>query len=112
MIRRISRFKGKRRVRRERFERFSPEQAELELAEDTPDEAIDLLDIPDAEQQDPVIYRRKVVQIMPMSEDEAIEQMELLGHKFFMFFHADKNKVNVVYKRDSGGYGVLDPQLG
>lgn len=112
MIRRISRFKGKRRIRRERFERFAPEAAELEMAEDTPEELLDLIEVPDAEQQDPVIYRRKAIQVMPMSEDEAIEQMELLGHKFFVFIHAEKNKINVVYKRDSGGYGVLDPQLG
>ncbi|MCS6836066.1 MAG: ribosome-associated translation inhibitor RaiA [Anaerolineae bacterium] len=108
MYRRISRFKGKRRAHRSRF---NPSIEELEAAEDLPEEEIDLLEAPDAEQQEPLIYRRKVIQVQPMTEMEAIEQMELLGHQFFVFYHAEKNKINVIYKRQSGGYGVLDPML-
>ena len=44
-----------------------------------------------------------------MNEEEAIEQMELLGHNFFMYFNPDTNTMNVVYKRSNGGYGVLEP---
>jgi len=51
------------------------------------------------------------VNVSAMNEDEAIEQMELLGHSFFMFFNADKNAVNVIYKRENGGYGLLEPEL-
>jgi len=108
MYRRISRFKGKRRAQRGRF---NPSMEELAAAEDLPEEEIDLLEAPDAEQQPPLIYRRKVVSVQPMTEEEAIEQMELLGHQFFVFYHAEKSKINVIYKRESGGYGVLDPKL-
>ncbi|MEO0564457.1 MAG: sigma 54 modulation/S30EA ribosomal C-terminal domain-containing protein, partial [Chloroflexota bacterium] len=40
---------------------------------------------------------------------EAVEQMELLGHNFFMFFNAVTGKVNVVYRRSENGYGLLEP---
>lgn len=112
MYRRISRFKGKRRDRRERAGRFMATLEELHLAEDTPDELEnELANAPDADQLEPRIYRRKVVTVSPMTEDEAIEQMELLGHTFFVFHHAERNRINVLYKRSNGGYGVIDPQL-
>ena len=46
-----------------------------------------------------------------MNEEEAIEQMELLGHTFFVFYNQATGTANVVYKRSAGGYGVLNPQL-
>jgi putative sigma-54 modulation protein len=46
-----------------------------------------------------------------MLSDEAIEQMELLGHNFFVFFNADEEAVNVVYRRHDGNYGLLQPVL-
>ena len=55
------------------------------------------------------IVRRKRFTAMPMSEQEAIEQMELLGHDFFVFFNADTANVHVVYRRKDGNYGVLEP---
>jgi len=45
-----------------------------------------------------------------MSELEAIEQMELLGHAFFVFFNVEDEVVNVLYRRDNGGYGILVPK--
>ena len=42
---------------------------------------------------------------------EAIEQMELLGHNFFVFFDVDEEMVNVIYKRDDGDYGLLQPEF-
>ena len=47
-----------------------------------------------------------------VTEEEAIEQMELLGHTFFIFFNQAAGTINVVYKRHAGGYGVLNPQVG
>ena len=47
----------------------------------------------------------------PMDQDEAIEQMELLGHDFFVFFNVDDDAVNVVYCRRDGHYGLLQPEL-
>lgn len=57
------------------------------------------------------IVRVKQFDLAPMSPQEAIEQMELLGHRFYVFLNADVNAVNVVYKRDDGNYGLLQPQL-
>lgn len=109
MYRRISRFKGKRRDRRDSTPRYFATQEELDLAEDFPEE-VTFPEIPDAEQQEPRVFRRKAVSVAPMTEEEAIAQMELLGHNFFMFFHAERNRVNVLYRRGADGYGVLDPQ--
>lgn len=56
------------------------------------------------------VVRRKQFQLMPMDEQEAIEQMELLGHDFFVFYNAESGRINVVYRRRGGDYGLLDPQ--
>lgn len=60
-----------------------------------------------------VIARRKRFTMLPMDEIEALEQMELLGHEmFFVFYNANTNAVNVLYKRRDGTYGLIEPQLG
>ncbi len=46
-----------------------------------------------------------------MNEDEAIEQMELLGHDFFVFYNVNLGRINVLYRRDDNNYGLLDPEL-
>lgn len=53
------------------------------------------------------IVKRKTVPIKPMSEEEAILQMELLDHEFYMYTDSDTNKSAVVYKRKNGGYGII-----
>lgn len=61
----------------------------------------------------PVIARRKKFLLVPMSEEEAIEQMSLLGHEnFFVFFNANSNAINVLYRRRDGDYGLIEPELG
>lgn len=57
------------------------------------------------------LVRRKRFKIQPMGEDEAIEQMELLGHDFFVFYSPDDDQVNVLYRRRDGQYGVIQPDL-
>lgn len=57
----------------------------------------------------PEIVRTKRFILKPMSADEAVMQMELLGHDFFVFTNADTDQVNVLYKRKDGRYGVLEP---
>jgi len=64
------------------------------------------------EEEGSVIVRRKQFQARPMNEEEAIEQMELLGHDFFAFYNADTNNFNVLYRRKDGDYGLLEPELG
>ncbi len=57
------------------------------------------------------LVRRKRFKIQPMNEDEAIEQMELLGHDFFVFYNPDEAQVNVLYRRRDGQYGLILPDL-
>jgi putative sigma-54 modulation protein len=45
-----------------------------------------------------------------MSAEEAVLQLELVGHDFFVFRSADSGDVNVVYRRNDGGYGLIEPQ--
>ncbi len=58
-----------------------------------------------------IAVRRKRFKIQPMNEEEAIEQMELLGHDFFVFYNVDEAQVNVAYRRRDGQYGVIQPEL-
>jgi len=50
-----------------------------------------------------------MIDLKPMSAEEAIEQMELLGHNFFVFLNTETSSINVVYKRLDGNYGLLVP---
>lgn len=56
------------------------------------------------------IVKRKTFPVVPMSEEEAILQMELLNHSFFVFINAKTNSMNILYKRVNGGYGLLIPE--
>ncbi|MFT3894097.1 MAG: ribosome-associated translation inhibitor RaiA [Anaerolineales bacterium] len=61
----------------------------------------------------PLIARRKKFAVLPMTEDEAVEQMRLLGHdNFFIFFNPDQNSIQVLYKRRNGSYGLIEPVVG
>lgn len=64
------------------------------------------------EREAPRLVRAKEVYTKPMFSDEAVEQMELLGHDFFMFRDADSDVVSVVYRRRDGNYGLLVPVEG
>ena len=55
-----------------------------------------------------VVVRRKEIFLKPIDEEEAITQMELLGHSFFIFKNVDTDKINVVYKRADDGYGIIE----
>ena len=56
------------------------------------------------------IVKRKKVEVKPMNEEEAILQMELLGHQFYMYKDSESNKAAVVYKRNDGNYGVIESE--
>ena len=56
------------------------------------------------------IVRKKHFHILPMTDEEAIEQMELLGHTFFLFADRQNGKLNVVYRRNDGDYGLIEPE--
>ena len=57
----------------------------------------------------PRIVRTKRFAVKPMAVDEAVMQMNLLGHSFFVFTNADTEDVNVVYRRKDGNYGLIEP---
>ena len=57
------------------------------------------------------IIKSKKFALHPMSVEEAILQMNLLNHDFFVFFDAEEDAVNVVYRRKDGKYGLLSPEL-
>jgi putative sigma-54 modulation protein len=58
------------------------------------------------------VVRTKRFTMKPMATDEAIEQMELLGHSFFLFRNVDDDQFNVVYLRHDGTYGLIAPDAG
>lgn len=57
------------------------------------------------------IVRSKRFPVTAMTPDEAIDQMELLGHDFFIFYNGDNEELNVVYRRLDGNYGLLEPEI-
>lgn len=92
MYRQIARYKGK---RQDRVHVAAEELDTGEAVEETAGE----------------IVRVKRFDVLPMVPEEAIEQMELLGHSFYVFLNADEGAINVVYKRGDGNYGLLQPEL-
>ena len=59
---------------------------------------------------EPRIVRTKRFKTPPLSEDQASEQMELLGHSFFLFLNERTGELNVLYRREDGNYGLLEPE--
>jgi len=56
------------------------------------------------------VVKSKRFLVKPMPIDEAMNQMELLGHDFFLFIDADTNKLNLLYRRADGDYGLIEPE--
>lgn len=67
-------------------------------------------DAPVEEEEIGEIVRFKRFSLKPMDAEEAILQMNLLGHNFFVFTNASTNQVNVIYKRKDGKYGLIEPE--
>jgi putative sigma-54 modulation protein len=104
MYRQITRFKGRRYDERRRASAAA--SIEAEMAPPLPEE-------PAVEEEMVAgqIVRRKVFDVEPMREEDALDQMELLGHDFFVFFNPEVNAINVLYRRRDGNYGLLQPRL-
>ena len=71
----------------------------------------DIPDIPDDEGIEMSVVKRKKFDLQPMSVEEAILQMELLEHSFFVFLNMETDGIGVVYKRKDGYYGLLETQV-
>ncbi len=99
MYRKIGRYKGKRQDRaRSGAEEEAPiggEELPIEIAEEPVGQ----------------IVRVKNFQLVSINPEEAIEQMELLGHDFFVFFNAEVGQINVLYRRKDGNYGLIQPEM-
>ncbi len=66
-------------------------------------------DIEDDEEEEPItVVKRKQFELQPMNYEEAILQMEMLGHDFFIYFDMDTESTNVVYKRKGDAYGLIE----
>lgn len=102
LYRQISRYRGK---RRRRYRGSNVE--ETYLGEPLPlDEEFETVD-----DDEGLIVRSKRFALHPMSAEEALEQMELLGHDFFVFFNAEEDAINVLYRRRDNNYGLLQPEF-
>jgi putative sigma-54 modulation protein len=99
MYRQIDRYKGRGKRRRRG------------KARDVAEELFEVEEELDLDFETGPVVRRKRFAMTPMTEGEAIEQLELLDHDFFVYYDADAASVNVVYRRKDGGYGILEPEL-
>ena len=70
----------------------------------------DKIVIEDEQEEEHQIVKRKKVEVKPMDEEEAILQMELLGHQFYMYKDSETNKATVIYKRSDGNYGLIESE--
>ena len=94
LYKQIERYKGKRAHARTQGEKvLQPSNVEPQIPADLPH-----------------IVRTKRFRISSMTEEEAIEQMELLGHNFFVFANREHGKINVLYRRNDGNYGLIEPE--
>jgi len=63
-----------------------------------------------ADEAEPLIVKTKHFAVMPLTPEDAVLQLELIGHDFFVFRNADSAEVNVVYRRLDGQYGLIEPR--
>lgn len=71
----------------------------------------DLIVAAPEEEDDDQLVREKVVELTPMTVEEALVQIDLIGHDFYMFEDSKTGLTCVVYRRDNGGYGVIKPKI-
>jgi len=103
LYRQIKRYRGKRRAKRHTVS-VGEALADLEPVpvDEDMEEAVEAMSI----------VRRKRFSVQPMTAEEAIDQMELVGHDFFVFINVEDDGVNVIYRRRDGNYGLLQPDMG
>ena len=73
--------------------------------------AENLADLIEPAEEDDQLVREKIVDLVPMTEEEALVQTDLLGHDFYVFENATTGLVNVIYHRHNGGYGIIKPRI-
>ncbi len=73
--------------------------------------AENLADLIEPADEDDQLVREKIIELTPMTEEEALVQTDLLGHDFYVFENATTGLVNVIYHRHNGGYGIIKPRI-
>lgn len=107
MAKQVRRFKGRRYDSKRRA--AAAANMEVEMNGVTP---VAVEEAEEAEIAAGQIVRRKQFVVEAMHEEEALEQMELLGHDFFVFFNPDSKGINVIYRRkEDNNYGLLQPMM-
>lgn len=73
----------------------------------------DLADLiePTEDEDEDILVREKIIDLPPMTEEEALVQTDLLGHDFYVFTNATTGLINVIYHRKNGGYGIIKPKI-
>ena len=71
----------------------------------------DLIASAPEEEEDDELVREKIVELTPMTVEEALVQTDLIGHDFYVFENSVTGLVNVVYRRKNGGYGIIKPKI-
>ena len=66
------------------------------------------MSIPDEDEAGDQIVKVKQFSVKPMNAEEAVLQLELIGHDFFVFRSDDSGEINVIYRRKDGGYGLIE----
>jgi putative sigma-54 modulation protein len=102
-----------RQLRKFKEKRYAQTHAPVKAVEFLEEQPIDALI---QEHQEPVlpeqVVRSKYFAMPPMTLEQALEQLDLVDHDFFMFRNADTGEINVIYERNHGGYGVIQPRNG
>ena len=110
LISQVRKFNSKRITRKRKG--VSPDQlADSATVDLAIDEAFSQADVSTADEDgaEEFVVRTKKFAMKPMLVNEAIDQMELVGHSFFLFLNADVDQLNVLYRREDGSYGLLQP---
>ncbi len=105
IARQLRKFKTKVVDRRQRGE----SAAEVAPAEHV-DDLAELIE-PEEEEPDDLLVREKVIEITPMTEEQALVETDLIGHDFYVFENSLTGVINVIYRRKNGGYGIIKPKL-
>ncbi len=104
VTRQLRKFKTRVVDRRQRAQGLPVEPIHTDLADLIEPEAVD-------EDVDDELVREKVIDLPPMTEEEALVQTDLIGHDFYVFTNATTGLVNVIYHRKNGGYGIIKPKI-
>lgn len=75
------------------------------------DDLAALIEPTPGQDEDDQLVREKVIDLVPMTEEEALVQTDLIGHDFYVFTNATTGLINVIYHRKNGGYGIIKPKI-